>query len=93
MYDCGCLQADDVAEPNNHSVELVKQKLLDHHLAYMDKTQTYDSLYEAHSRISQEVQLKHQALDAFKETVAVFKDQLKLHENFHKQAAQHEMGK
>ncbi len=39
----------------------------------------------------QEIQLKNQALDAFKETVKVFEDQIELHNNFQKQAASHEV--
>ena len=41
----------------------------------------------------QEIQLKYQALDAFKETVQVFKDQLDLHESHAKNAALHEQSK
>lgn len=41
----------------------------------------------------QELQLKHQALDAFQETVTVFEDQIKLHERFQKEGAPHEMHK
>lgn len=43
--------------------------------------------------IFQEIQLKYQALDAFRETVQVFNDQLDLHHNHAKQAAQHEKHK
>lgn len=45
---------------------------------YLEKRSQYDVLYEQHSRLSQEMQLKHQALDAFKETLIVFKEQIEL---------------
>ena len=74
-------------------MKVLKEKLLKFHNEYIRKTQQYDQYYEDHSRISQEIQMKHQALEAFKETVAVFKDQISLHETFQKQVAQHEMAK
>ena len=43
----------------------------------------YDNHYEQHSHLNQELQLKHQALDAFKETVKVFEEQLELHIRHH----------
>ncbi|XP_064626241.1 phosphatidylinositol 3-kinase regulatory subunit alpha-like isoform X2 [Lineus longissimus] len=60
---------------------------------YKAKTEEYDSLYEKHSRTTQEIHVKHQALEAFKETVLVFEDQVNLHERFQKEAAPHEMQK
>jgi len=41
----------------------------------------------------QELQLKHQALDAFNETVEVFDEQLKLHDRFKKKAAPQDLPK
>ncbi|XP_041359629.1 phosphatidylinositol 3-kinase regulatory subunit alpha-like [Gigantopelta aegis] len=58
---------------------------------YLTKTTQYDNLYEKHSKTSQELQLKHQALDAFKETLLVFDEQLELHRRFHKEAQQNEI--
>jgi phosphoinositide-3-kinase regulatory subunit len=43
----------------------------------------YDNHYEQHSHLNQELQLKHRALDAFKETVKVFEEQLELHRRHH----------
>lgn len=42
---------------------------------------------------TQDLQLKHQALDAFKETVMVFEEQLKLHDTYQRHAAPHEVAK
>lgn len=53
----------------------------------------YDRLYETHSKLNQELQLKHQALDAFKETVIVFKEQMELHRSHHGQVSVHELQK
>jgi len=43
--------------------------------------------------ILQELQLKHQALEAFNETVEVFNDQLRLHDRFKKKAAPQDLPK
>jgi len=58
---------------------------------FQAKETEYDSLYEEHSRTQLDLQLKHQALDAFKETIAVFEEQMELHRRFHGDAAPHEM--
>ena len=79
--------------PLMQDIAQVKQKLLEHHREYIDKTQTFDKLYEEHSHVSQELNIKHQALEAFKETVSVFEDQLKIHESYQRQAASHEVRK
>ena len=39
------------------------------------------------------MQLKHQALEAFRETVEVFDDQMKLHDRFKKKAAPQDLPK
>ena len=41
----------------------------------------------------QELQLKHQALEAFHETVDVFDEQLRLHDRYKKKAAPQELPK
>jgi len=58
---------------------------------FQAKETEYDALYEEHSRTQLDLQLKHQALDAFKETIAVFEEQMELHRRFHGDAAPHEM--
>lgn len=84
-------QADDTGL--NTNVEVVCNKLMEINRDYLQATIRYDEYYEEHSRTSQELQLKHQALDAFQETVTVFEDQIKLHERFQKEGAPHEMHK
>ena len=56
---------------------------------FQAKEQEYDSLYEEHSKTQLDLQLKHQALDAFKETIAVFDEQMDLHRRFHGEASNH----
>lgn len=85
-------QADDFNETASN-VDQMQKKLMEINEEYMDKTQKYDIKYETHSKISQEIQLKHQALGAFRETVEVFKEQIKLHESFQQQAQPHELDK
>ncbi|KAL5021938.1 hypothetical protein ScPMuIL_001093, partial [Solemya velum] len=58
---------------------------------YLSRSSHYDSLYDKHSQISQKLQLKHQALDAFKETVIVFEEQMELHQKYHSQVQQREI--
>lgn len=55
------------------------------------REQEYDNLYEQHTKTQLDLQLKHQALDAFKETITVFEEQMELHKRFHGEAAQHEI--
>ena len=43
--------------------------------------------------VLQELQLKHQALEAFKETIALFEEQMKLLETFKNKAAPQELPK
>ena len=51
----------------------------------------YDQYYEDYTRCSQEIVLKKQALDAFGEAVAMFEEQMKLHEKFQREAHRHEI--
>ena len=71
----------------------MKQRILDEHREYLALTQRYDQCYDEHAAVSQQIRLKYQALDAFRETVTVFEDQIKLHETYQPQAAQHEIHK
>lgn len=69
------------------------QKLQRINSEYLSKMHEYDTHYEDHSKLSQELQLKHQALDAFKETVAVFEEQMDLHRKHHRDVSGHEIQK
>ncbi|CAH1775219.1 unnamed protein product [Owenia fusiformis] len=80
-------------EVNPESIEDMFKNILDINESYLEKTHQYDKHFERHSKTTQELQLKHQALDAFKETVSVFQDQMNLHEQFQKEAAPNEIQK
>lgn len=71
----------------------IRNKLLEVHHDYIKKLQDFETMYDEHARISQELQLKHQALEAFKETIALFEEQMKLLETFKNKAAPQELPK
>nr|QCW06539.1 phosphatidylinositol 3-kinase regulatory subunit alpha-like protein [Pinctada imbricata] len=75
--------SEDVAE------QLEKLKWVN--AEHLKKMKEYDRQYENHARINQELQLKHQALDAFKETVTVFEEQMELHRRHHAEVQVHEL--
>ena len=72
-------------------IQQEKTKLRQINKDFQSKEQEYDLLYEEHTKTQVDLQLKHQALDAFKETIAVFEEQMDLHRRFQSEASQHEM--
>ncbi|XP_055885499.1 phosphatidylinositol 3-kinase regulatory subunit alpha-like isoform X4 [Biomphalaria glabrata] len=69
----------DPQDPNPpHDISKEIDNLVRFNRQYLEKRSAYDILYEQHSRLSQEMQMKHQAMDAFKETLIVFQDQVEL---------------
>nr|CAD7432568.1 unnamed protein product [Timema monikensis] len=82
-------QEDEIASTSD--MDKVAKKLAEIHEEYMLKTKTYDDYSEDFTRTSQEIILKRQALDAFTEAVSMFKDQIKLHDKFQKEAQPHEI--
>lgn len=77
--------AEDVSDEIKNLVDVNRQ--------YLEKRAQYDRLYAQHTRTATEMQLKHQALDAFKETLIVFQEQIELHRRSHVEASQHEIQK
>ena len=67
------------------------QRLMEVHKEYLSRSRLYDQYYEDYTRCSQEIVLKKQALDAFGEAVAMFEEQMKLHEKFQREAHRHEI--
>ena len=55
------------------------------------RSHVYDQCYERYSRCTQEIQLKKQAMDAFAEAIAMFDEQIKLHEKYQRDAHRHEI--
>lgn len=82
-----CLQGNAPSD----DIEKEKQRLREINRDFQTKEREYDNLYEQHTKTQLDLQLKHQALDAFKETIAVFEEQMELHRRFHSEAAQHEL--
>lgn len=78
-------------DENSGNVEMVGVKLMNINKDYICKSKQYDQYYEDYSKASQEIHLKKQALDAFRETVQVFEEQFKLYELFHSEAQPHEI--
>ncbi|XP_053394066.1 phosphatidylinositol 3-kinase regulatory subunit alpha-like isoform X1 [Mercenaria mercenaria] len=72
-------------------IQQEKSRLRQINKDFQTKELEYDSLYDEHSKTQLDLQLKHQALDAFKETIAVFEEQMELHKRFHGEAAPHEI--
>lgn len=75
----------------NGDVEKIKQRLDNVKREYLHRSRVYDQYYEDYSRCSQEIQLKKQALNAFDEAIAMFDEQIKLHEKFQREAHRHEI--
>lgn len=84
------IQAEEV-EAGNGDVEKMRQRLEEVHHDYLNRSRLYDQYHDDYSRCSQEIQLKKQALDAFDEAVAMFEDQLHMHEKFQREAHRHEI--
>ncbi|XP_035700086.1 phosphatidylinositol 3-kinase regulatory subunit alpha-like isoform X1 [Branchiostoma floridae] len=74
-------QGDEGVEGS--SVDMVGKKLQELNKEYLDKSKQYDQLYESYTKSTQEIQMKRQALDAFKETISIFEEQAKSHERYH----------
>ena len=71
----------------------MQASLLDVNHQFLTTTAQYDALYSQHSKTSQELRLKEQALEAYNETISMFEHQLTLHEKFHEDAAPGEVDK
>ncbi|CAH1393870.1 unnamed protein product [Nezara viridula] len=76
---------------NNNDLDKVGAKLVELNEEYYSKTKTYDDYFEDFTTTSKEIQLKRQALDAFKETVAMFEEQIKIQEKYKIEAQPHEI--
>jgi len=68
-------------------VDTVRASMLEAHREFINISQVLDEYNERHDSITQELQLKNQASEAFKETINMFQEHLKLLEKFSFQAA------
>lgn len=88
LYPLSRLQENEGGE--NISDDSLETKYKDIHKKYVFKTRDYDVRFYKYTRLREEVNLKRQALDAFKETVQVCVDHLKLQEKMQTDAQPHE---
>ncbi|KOB64500.1 Phosphatidylinositol 3-kinase 60 [Operophtera brumata] len=88
LYPLSRLQENEGGE--NISDDSLETKYKDIHKKYVFKTRDYDVRFYKYTRLREEVNLKRQALDAFKETVQVCVDHLKLQEKMQTEAQPHE---
>jgi len=59
----------------------------------IDKSKTFEEYNEDLRKASMQMNIKRQSLDAFEEAVKMFKDQMKAHEKFQKDAQPHEINR
>ncbi|XP_033611633.1 phosphatidylinositol 3-kinase regulatory subunit gamma-like [Cryptotermes secundus] len=90
LYPVSRLQQDDEISSMT-DVSNVAQKLVEIHKEYMSKTWMYVEYSEDFLRSSQDIQLKHQALDAFRGAVAMFEEQIRIQEKYQREAQPHEI--
>lgn len=88
VYPLSRLQENDAGE--HITDDTLETKYKDLHKKYVFKTKDYDERFSNYARLREEVNLKRQALDAFKETVKVCADHLKLQEKMQIEAQPHE---
>ncbi|CAG9578922.1 unnamed protein product [Danaus chrysippus] len=88
MYPLSRHQENDVGE--NISDETLETRYKNIHKEFVLKTRDYDERSDKYMRLREEVKFKRQALDAFKETVKVCEDHLKLQEKMQSEAQPHE---
>ncbi|XP_073421104.1 phosphatidylinositol 3-kinase regulatory subunit gamma isoform X2 [Dendrobates tinctorius] len=70
------------------SVDAVGMKLQDYHGQFQDKSKEYDGLYEEYTKMSQEIQMKRTAIDAFSETIRIFEEQCHSQERYSKEVTE-----
>ncbi|KAF6216721.1 hypothetical protein GE061_001068 [Apolygus lucorum] len=82
-------QEEEIA--SNIDLDKVAAKLIELNGDYLSKTKTYADYSEDYGATAKEIQLKRQAMDAFKETVTMFEEQINIQHQFQKQAEPHEI--
>lgn len=89
LYPVSKLPQDE--EESNVDTQMVCDKLLKINREYLTKTKQFDQYYEDYSKSLQQITIMKQALFAFTETLKIYDDQIRLHEQFHKEAQPHEV--
>lgn len=88
MYPLSRHQESDIGENINDDILETQYKEI--HKEFVLKTRDYDERSDRYIRLREEVKFKRQALDAFKETVKVCEDHLKLQEKLQSETQPHE---
>ncbi|KAJ0175443.1 hypothetical protein K1T71_008602 [Dendrolimus kikuchii] len=88
MYPLSRRQENEGGE--NISDESLEKKYKEMHRKYLLKMREYDSHFENFISLREEVNLKRQALDGFRESVKLCEDHLKLQEKMQEEAQPHE---
>lgn len=83
------LQDEEI--PKNANIDEVWERFVDLYKQLMLKAKTYDDLNAEYVASGTETQMKRCALDAFKETINMFHDQIKLQEKMKNEAQPHEV--
>ncbi|EHB03369.1 Phosphatidylinositol 3-kinase regulatory subunit gamma [Heterocephalus glaber] len=78
MYPVSRYQQDQLVKEDN--IDAVGKKLQEYHSQYQEKSKEYDRLYEEYTRTSQEIQMNRTAVEAFNETIKIFKEQCRTQE-------------
>lgn len=88
VYPLSRNQENEIGE--NLNDETLESRYRDIHKEFLLKTRDYDDRSEKYSRLREEVKSKRQALDAFRETVKVCEEHLRLQEKMQTEAQPHE---
>lgn len=88
LYPLSRLQESEGGE--NISDEHLETRYKDIHKKYVLKTRDYDNRFYKYTRLREEVNLKRQALDSFKETVKICEEHLNLQEKMLQETQPHE---
>ncbi|XP_026732966.1 phosphatidylinositol 3-kinase regulatory subunit gamma [Trichoplusia ni] len=88
MYPLSRLQENEGGE--NMSDETLETKFKEIHKKYVMKTKVFEDRSYKYTRLREEVNMKKQALDAFRETVKICEEHLKLQEKMQTEAQPHE---
>lgn len=78
-------------EDPDSDAEKVSQRLMEVNREYLGKSKQFDQFHDQFNRLSQELQIKNQALQSFAEAEAMFLEQADVLRHFQKEAPDHEL--
>lgn len=85
------LRTKDEEIPGNANIDEVWERFVDLYKQLMLKTKTYDDLSGSYLTSGADIQMKRCALDAFNETINMFREQIKLQEKMQNEGQPHEI--